>query len=566
MSIEFSRDLFVLIFVGLSGGILAKVLRFHSLVGFIVAGVVLKVLFPQNSFGANEIAQLGLIFLLFTTGLELSIDKLTRVARVALIGAVVQIILVTLACFLALRFFAIDQITALVLSLGFSLSSTAVVIKMLLDKGEAETIHGQVTIGWLLIQDLAVVLILMFVNLLGQGAAIELSTVLLGLSKALGVVALTILVGKLFAPKFLHLVASLNSREILLLASLFMALGTALATSYFGISPALGAFLAGVVISGSIEKHAIFAEVRPLRDLFVGIFFVSLGLLITPAYVISNLGLIVLLTVLVILVKFVVNMLVTILLGYHGKTAVSISVNLSQIGEFSFILLLLARNLSLISDKALTTGVSAALLSLIVFPALQRQIVPLWRLFKRAFSHSEVLSKFFLGWDKKALSTGQVFRDHIVICGYGRVGGWVGKALTSMKMPFVVVEYNQRVVDEMKDEGTPVIYGDPTEKEVLEAASIRDAKVIIIAIPERDVQESIIALCQTLAPEVKIITRVHLDEEWERMKTLKVDKIIQPEFEAAIAIIRSILVSTGRSKEEISVRIKGLRQSRALSK
>jgi len=564
MPVEFSRDLCVLILVALTGGVIAKLFRLHSLLGFIVAGVFLKILLPSNSFGANKIAELGLIFLLFTTGLELSIEKLARVLKIAVIGAGIQIVLVSIVSYLILISVGMESNPAIVLSLGFSLSSTAVVVKILMDKGEADTIHGEVMIGWLLVQDLAVIPILVVINLLGIGGSAAFGIIITSLLKAAVLVAVILVLGRIIVPRILHWVASLNSRELLLLASIFIALGTALATSAVGISTSLGAFLAGVIISGSIEKHAIFAEVRPLRDLFVGIFFVSLGLLVNPSHLVPNLTVIVILTVVVVTVKLISNFIVSLLLGYHGKTAVAVSLGLSQVGEFSFILFSFANGVGLLSDSTLTVGVSTALLSLIVFPSLYKQIIPLWHLLKNVSSRWPTLGKYLTGWDRKSLSYKEVLKDHVIICGFGRVGSWVGKALESLSIPFIVVEYNQRVVNELKAHGTPVIYGDPTEKEVLEAADIAEAKVLVVAIPDKSVQEGIITLGQTLAPKVKIISRVHTDEEWERLKVLKVDKIVQPEFEAAVGIVRSLLLSMGKPKEDIACKISGLRHSRSL--
>ena len=170
------------------------------------------------------------------------------------------------------------------------------------------------------------------------------------------------------------------------------------------------------------------------------------------------------------------------------------------------------------------------------------------------------LSKLFTSGEKRGTDV-SVFEDHIVICGYGRVGSWVGKALKEYGIPFVVVDYNQKVVQELRDAGVTVIYGDPTEPEVLEAVGIKGAKAIILAIPDRVVQETLITYVQTVAPDVKIISRAHRDEDWEKLKTLRVDKIVQPEFEAALQIIRGVLVSRGKNKDEINDLIRSLRLS-----
>ena len=565
MSVEFLQDMFILILVALTGGLIAKMVKLHSLLGFIIAGVVLKLVFPHNSFGVERVAQLGLIFLLFTIGLELSFERLTKVLKVAVVGACIQIILVTLVCYFALKLAGIDNQTSLILSMGFSLSSTAVVVKLMADRDEVETIHGGVMIGWLLIQDLVVIPMLILIDFMSQKSEAALPLLGISMVKAFSAICLILIIGRLIAPKVLHWVASFNSRELLLLTSVFLALGTALVTSLLGVSSALGAFLAGVVISSSMEKHAIFAEIRPLRDLFVGIFFVSLGLFITPSFILPNLWIIICLTLLVIVIKVCANFFVSIFLGYHGKTAILVSLGLSQIGEFSFIIFSLSKSLSLISDRAMTIGISCALLSLVVFPALYRFSTPLWRRLRKVTARFPALGKFLVGWDRVTISEKEDLKDHIIICGYGRVGGWVGRALESLSIPFMVVDYDQSVVSKLKKSGANVIYGDPTEREVLEAAGIGSAKALVVAIPDKNAQEGIITLTQTIAPKVKIISRVHSDDDWAKLKVMKVDKVIQPEFEAAVAIVRSILSSMGKTPEEVTVKIKSLRQSRTLS-
>jgi CPA2 family monovalent cation:H+ antiporter-2 len=230
------------------------------------------------------------------------------------------------------------------------------------------------------------------------------------------------------------------------------------------------------------------------------------------------------------------------------------------VGEFAFVIFSASLALKILSPEETSVGISVTLLTLIFSPILYRSVVPFWRKMKLFTLKFPSLSKFFMSGEKHDVDVSS-FKDHIVICGYGRVGSWVGKALKEYGIPFVVVDYNQKVVQELKDAGTTVIYGDPTEPEVLEAVGIRGAKAIILAIPDRVVQETLITYVQTVAPGVKIISRAHRDEDWEKLKTLRVDKVIQPEFEAAVAIIRSVLISRGKDRNEISEVIRNLRVS-----
>ena len=225
----------------------------------------------------------------------------------------------------------------------------------------------------------------------------------------------------------------------------------------------------------------------------------------------------------------------------------------------AFVIFSAALALHLLGPGEISIGISVTLLTLVASPILFNSVVPFWRKMRDITADSP-FSKLFATGEKRDEGA-QVLTNHIIICGYGRVGKWVGRALIDFGIPFIVVEYNQKVVQDLKGEGTPVLYGDPTEPEVMEAVSIRGAKAVVLAIPDRVAQETLIAYVQTVAPDVKIISRVHLDDDYEKLKTLRVNKIVQPEFEAAIEIVRSILRSMGKDKEEISGSVKSLRVS-----
>lgn len=548
--------LFLVISAAVLGGAVAKLLKFPLLVGYILGGLLFGVIFPNVFRGVSNLAQIGTILLLFTIGIELSFERLSKFFKLAVFGAPIQIIIVTGILYFVLTALGINGVTSLVLAAGFSLSSTAVVLKILTEKGEIDTIHGGAMFSWLLVQDLAVIPMMVVLPLLARGSSIGAigGPIAFSLGKAILVLVTAVILGKLVVPRVIHKIASTNSRELLVLIAVAIALGTAVLTSLFGISPALGAFLAGVVISESQENHAVLSEIRPLRDLFVALFFVSLGFLVDPVILVHNIGLILVITLAVMMVKTLVILLVSVVFGYRGKTAIANSLGLSQVGEFAFVIFSAALVGGIIDKTDASIGISVTLFSLIAAPFLFRSIVPVWRKLKG-------MKMFSPGESSHLTADGVVFTNHIILCGYGRVGSWIGRALEENKIPFVVVEYNQAIVGELKEKNTPVVYGDPGEPEILEALNIKEAKAIILAIPDHVAQENLVAYVQTVAPNVKIISRAHLEEDVQSLKDLKVARIVQPEFEAAIAIIKSILVGMGKPKEEISAVLKGLRMA-----
>jgi CPA2 family monovalent cation:H+ antiporter-2 len=555
---------FFVLLTALLGGLLAKLLKLQPLVGYIISGVILAAVVNNPIEQIERLAQIGAILLLFSVGLELSIKRLGRMWKVAILGGLLQILFTTLIFFAVLAF-GVNQLAALIIAFGFSLSSTAVVVKTLADKGEMDTIHGELMVGWLLVQDLSVIPIMVVLPVISTGVSSWIAPAMVALFKAGVIISFVLVFGRLIVPFIFHRISLLNSRELMVISALVLALGTALLTSAFGVSPALGAFLAGVVISDSQENHAVFSETRPLRDLFVAMFFVTLGMTIKPAVFIQETYLIFILAISVVLVKFVVFLLVNFIFKYHGKTAIQSSLGLAQVGEFAFIIITSSVALNLLPVELASIAIASALITLILTPFLFKSSVPIWRWLKGKNSSGMLTAPFFSGNERNETKL-KPYQNHIILCGYGRVGKWVGKALLSAGVEFVVVDYSQKAIKEAKLTGLPAIYGDPSDPEVLEEAGAKSARLVVAAIPDRITQEELITYLQTINPNIKIISRAHFDDEWTRLKFLRVDKIIQPEFEAAVAIVRTLLVSMGKSKNEVNAQIKSLRQSRSLAK
>lgn len=554
-------SIFLVLIAAFIGGVIAQAVKLPTLLGVILAGIVGSTLFHTGAETIEGLAEIGLILLLFSVGVETSFEKLARVGKLAILGSILQMVGVTVVSFIVLSLILhIAPAAALVLSLGFSLSSTALIVKILQERGEMGTVQSEIMIGWCLVQDLAVIPMVLLVPLLGGGKTVNLGNVIQSFGTSLLVLGIVFLIGKVLVSYFTSFLVSLNNRELLVLGSILLALGVGVLVSSFGVSPALGAFLAGVVIAGTQENHAIFAETRPLRDLFSVLFFVTLGFLVPLTYLISNLPQIILLSIFVLLLKIILIFGISVLFGYKGKVAVSVALGLSQVGEFAFVMYLMSKNLGILDSNITSLGMAVTLTTLFTTPILFKLIVPIWRWGKRT-----PLKNLFIGGVRTFIS-GEALTGHVIICGYGRMGKWIGKTLNLLKIPYVVVDYNQKVIREARSAGVDAIYGDPSELEVLEAAGIKNAKVVILSLPDRVARDEIIAYCQTAQPDVKVVVRAHLDEDVKKLIQLKVRKVVQPEFEGAIAVIRDILSTSGRSTEDIRQTIKSLRLSHTMQK
>ena len=412
MVISFTLALFIVLSSALMGGYIAKRLKFQPIIGYILAGVITSAIFPISGLGIEKLAEIGGILLLFSIGLELSVNKFKNILKKILIASVLQMLLVTVFLFFVLRLFGFSNISSFVLAIGFSLSSTAVVVKTLFDRGESETIHGKLMIGWLLVQDLAVIPIMVILPILASNQE---SVIVLGgiaILKAIFLIVVSIVLGKHVVPFFVHKITILNSRELLVLTSIALAVGAAVGVSFFGISATLGAFIAGFVISESQENHTIFAEVRPLRDLFVALFFVTLGFFVTPEAILNNLTKIILISLLIILVKFLVVLAINYLFKFKGKTMVFSALGLAQVGEFAFIIFGSATAMGLISKEVSSLGITVGLVTLIVSPFVYGNSMRIWRVLKNRF-------KIFSSLERN-LSLEDMYRDHIIILGFGK--------------------------------------------------------------------------------------------------------------------------------------------------
>jgi len=553
----------VILLAAFLGGFAAKKAKQPAVLGYLLAGIVIGGIaekFLPDKGSVSFLAEIGVALLMFTLGLELSFSKLRKVGEVAFWGGMVEILLVIITSILIFPRFGFDFYSSLFLGCAFSLSSTAVVVKILSERGEIDTLPGEIMLGWLLIQDLAVLPMVVILPTIATGGA-SFWTLFLSIIKATVFMAVVLFVGKKVAPIFVRKVADLGSRELLLLSVIAFCLLTAIVTSALGLSIALGAFLAGLLIAETAESHAIFAEIRPLRDIFSIIFFVSLGMFLRPEYLLSHFPSILAVSLLVIVLKLLIVTILVFYLGYHTKTAIIVGLGLVQVGEFAFVLSRIGINLNLIDENVYSLILSVAIMTILLTPWFVGG-APKFYFWARRMSQKRLPRLYYLlftRYDHRQVPSELPLTDHVIICGHGRVGSWLGRALQLLEIPYIVIDYNHKIINELKEKGVRALYGDPADIDVLDYAQIDKAKIVVVAIPDQATQEIVVTNCQTLNPKVKIICRAHQKEAQSRLGALGVNWIIQPEFEASLSIIHRVLQSFGVDREEIAGKIKRIK-------
>lgn len=567
-SLTFTRDLILVLVTAFMGGFLAKKFRQPLLTGYILGGIIVGGIassFLKFDQHILTLAEIGITFLMFCLGMEFPWTRLKKISLTIVLGAVIQILVIILLAILILPRLGFDFYSAVFLGCGLALSSTAVVVKILSDRGELDTLFGEISIGWLLVQDLAVLPMVILLSSLASnlGGETDLASSLLiffqGLFKASVLLILIILLGKRLIREASEKILKVHSRELLLLAVVSFCFILASVTASLGLSSALGAFLAGFLISEVGIAQAIFGEVRPLRDIFAVIFFVTLGFLAKPQFLLANLGMLVSLSGLVMIVKFLLVSLIILYLGYHTKTAFMTGVALTQVGEFAAVLGQIGVKSGMISQEVNLTIISVVLLTIITTPWMIGLSPIGYRKLKMVAQSLPTLGRVFAKFDRKPSFEELPFENHIVILGFGRVGKYIGRALEMSQVPFIVVDYNYQTIKDLKEKGLNALYGDPSEIDVLDFAQVDKASAVVIAIPDRQTQETVIANVQTLNPKVRIICRTHHEEDQAILRSLRVSTIIQPEFEAALSIVRKLLLEFGISQEEIEGKIKRLK-------
>ncbi len=551
MYLPLITELTIIFTLGLFGGILSKRFKMPVVAGYLVLGALASIVF-QGRIKSNQavliLADLGIALLLFSNGLEFSLERLSKATHIAMLGALVQVLATSLFGFLIFpKLLNISFPNALILAFGISLSSTSVVLKILNDKNEARTLHGELMIGWLIAQDLLVVPMILFIPIIAKANGNLIPDLIYALLKAILIGYLILLLGKKFIPYIFQKLARLSSKELMLVASFALSLLLGSLTQKYLGSFALGAFLGGVVLSSSYLKFEVKEEIRPFRDLFSVIFFVTIGFLLNPAYLIHNPLKVAGLTLLVLGIKFIVIFFLVSYLGFHTKVAFIVSLSLLEVGEFAFVLARLSFLQGGISDETYQLIVSTTVISLLLTSYFMSNAK---RFYKSAKDFFKVRSKLFynllfVGFDKNGTSSHNYvkenLKDHIILIGYGRVGKLISKVLDISKVSYVVVDYDFKTLEPLIGTDKVFVYGDPMDEDILEFLETKTAKLLVLAIPDLFSSEHIIRKTKNVNPSIKIIGRAHSHDDVKKLNMLGVKDVIEPEFEASLTISEKIL-------------------------
>jgi CPA2 family monovalent cation:H+ antiporter-2 len=539
------RDLAYVFLAAVLGGALARLARQPLILGFVLGGLLVSPLTPGPSVSDvqtfERFAEIGVVLLMFSLGIEFSLKDLQGVKWIAVIGGPLGIALIVGMGLVTGGLLGWSPLQGAVVGMVVSVASSMVLARLLLDRGELHTRHGRILIGISLVEDLAVVVLIVLIPALGalQGERV------VAIARAL--VTAAVILGPFFylarriLPPILARVARTRSDELFLLVALAVGLGAAALTQAAGLSLALGAFLAGHLINESDYAHEMLSRLLPLRDAFTALFFVTLGVLIDPRVVVTNLYLLLVLVGLIVVGNWTIWTTVTLIFRQPLSTALLVGVGLTQIGEFSFILVQVGRQAGHVGQDVYNATLAASLVTILINAVLVR-LAPGWI----GPARREAAPAPLLG-----LRSARPLEGHVVLCGFGRVGSAIGEALETFGVPYVVIETDPDIIKSLRTRNLPAVFGDAAQRVILGAAQADSAALVILAIPENDRARLAVQRIRALNPTVQILARVH-DVAWRaRLMEAGAVEVIQPEQEAASTLIRHALERLALPRERV---------------
>jgi len=557
-SLPLFEDLLLLLLASVPITFLFSRLRLPTIVGFMITGVVIG----PHGFGLireaeaiDFLAEIGVALLLFTIGLEFSLRRILEMKRLVMIGGGVQVSL-TVALVAALAYFLGRPFgQAIFFGFLFALSSTAIVLKSYVERAEIDAPHGRAGVGVLLFQDLSIVPMMLLVPLLGGGEGVSLSRIVLTLGGAAAAIAVIIIAARKVVPFLLYHVVRLRSPEVFIISVVLMSLGTSWLTSQFGLSLALGAFIAGMVLSESEYSHQIVADILPFRDVFNSVFFISIGMLLSLGALRADLPTVLALVAALTAGKALLVFAAVRVLGYSLRVSVMVAVGLAQVGEFSFILAKPGLAEGLLSDADYQRFLAASILSMIATPFLIKAAPRLGYALQSIFSPASVLEPSVTGFRPEEPD----LRGHVVIVGYGLNGRNLARVLRRVQVPYLVLELNAEAVRDASSQGERIVYGDATRREVLHHVGLEQARILVIAVSDPVATRHTVWLARQMNPDIHVIVRTRYMSEIQDLVELGADDVIPEEFETSVEIFSRVLREYGIARHVIHRQVSKIR-------
>ncbi len=543
----------ILLGAALVGGMIAHRLRQPVILGYLIVGVVVG---PHALGLVDDVvlveaaATVGVALLMLTLGLEVSFAQLRQVGKVGLWGGIAQILITfALGILVGSTLFGWSFSQAILFGLVISLSSTMVCFKILMDRGELDSVHGRIMIAILILQDISVILMIIVMPILGgAGQNLPLALVI-ALGQAILFIGIAIALGMWVLPWLMGRIGGVRSRELFLLTVLVLGLGAALATQILGLSAVFGAFLIGLVLHQTKFAHQALAEITPLRDIFAALFFVSLGMLLDPQFLIDQWELVVMTAAIIILMKFAVVFGIVRIFGYSGGVALLVGAGLFQIGEFSFILAQGGVNTGIITAQIYSLIISSAIVTMLLTP-LSMSLMS--RLYSKLalMTKSRQLETRFAPPVPELEQTPEM--KPVVLAGYGRVGQNIAGGLRDAGIPYTVIEIDPERIFDLRCDGIACIYGDASNAHVLSRLDLTKAKVLVVTFPDPLAVVTTVKTALRINPKLKIVARVHRNREAELLRSLGVTELISPEYEASLEFLKRILSVSGWKRPDIT--------------
>lgn len=519
-------------------------MRLSSVLGFLVTGI----LAGPHGFGiitgveeVEALAEIGIILLLFTIGIEMSLKDLWDIKKAVLVGGGLQVVITTVLVYYICRYLELSSGTSLFMGFLVSLSSTAIVLKLLQEKGEMYTPYGKTSLGILIFQDIIIVPMILLTPILAgvptdsDGSAIEF------LLKGLGIIILVVVSARWIMPALLFQIVKTRNKELFLVSIIFTALATAWLTSNAGLSLALGAFLAGLIISESEYSHQAIGNIMPFKDIFMSFFFVSIGMLLDVSFFTENLLLLLALAGFVLVLKSVTAGVVTFLLGYPFRTALITGMGLSQVGEFSFVLAGFGLEVALLNGELYQTFLAVSVLTMAATPfviASSHNVAD--NILKRTTNRILINGIYSKSLTRVPEEEEQI-SDHVIVIGYGFNGKTVSNAAKTAGIPYVVIETNPETVRREKKRGEKILYGDAIHEVVLESANIHSARILVVGISDYIATRKIVAVAKRMNPDVYILARTRYLREMKALHEMGADEVIPEEYETSVEIFVRLL-------------------------